>query len=133
MGYMRIPYIYGGQDPKVGLDCSGFVWNVLQDLKINPKEDLSAQGLYQYYLPNSLVVNPGQCDLGDLLFFGSTSGIHHVAIALNNKFMIEAAHGDSTITSIELAQKKGAYVNTSPISRMKDIYICLRLNNLIFN
>lgn len=128
--YKDIPYLYGGKDPNIGLDCSGLVWNILADLRLAPAHILNAQGLYDYYKPLSAEVMTNCEDLGDLIFFGHEKKIHHVGFVLNSSLMLEAAHGDASVTSIEIAKKRGAKVQVSPLSKFRDRYAVLRPNAL---
>lgn len=118
------PYIYGGNSPLVGLDCSGFVCEVLRSVGIIGKEDLNAQMLYDRFklLPNS--IKPGS-----LLFFGKDlKSISHVGLAVSDFAYLEAGGGDSTTYSVEKAQKQNAYVRLRPISLRMDL---LAIRNVI--
>lgn len=130
MDYIKIPYIYGGNDPATGLDCSGLVMNVMRKIGLAPLKDTSSQGLFQHYSNTGVRVLTRSIDLGDLLFFGNKDHIHHVALGLNSFLMLEAGHGDSSVTSVDIAQKRGAYVMVSPISKFKDLYAVLRPSGL---
>lgn len=125
MNYIRIPYRWGGKDPATGLDCSGLVYNILKYAGYNV--NYSAEDMYDYFKDRCTLVLPGSCDLGDLIFYGNKSRLHHVAMALNDQLMIEAARGGPTITSPEMAQKANAYVTVSPIARLPDLYAIIRL------
>lgn len=129
MQYVGVPYIYGGKDPALGLDCSGLLWNALGFLGLR-KEVLSAQGFFDLYQPRALVVMPTKSNLGDLCFFGTTFRIHHVGIALNDKQMLEAAHGGRNVVTREIAQGLGAKVMVNPISRLPDLYNVLRISDI---
>lgn len=126
MPYIKIPYLWGGKDKSIGLDCSGLVHNVMRELNLAPPQIMTANDQFGYYSGKGIRVLQRSIDLGDLLYFGDKDHIHHTAIALNNFLMIEAAHGDSTITSIEIAKQKGAQVMVNPISRFKDYYAAIR-------
>jgi len=130
MKYIKTPYLWNGKNPILGLDCSGLVWNILKDLNIGTLFALNSQQLMEHYSPTSHVVLPDQSDLGDLVFFGNSTHIHHVGFCLNKTLMIEAAHGDETVTSVEIANTKGAFVTVSPIHKFKDIFVILRPLNL---
>lgn len=85
--YIGVPYVWGGESrAEGGFDCSGFVYNVLNDTGLKVGRT-TAQGYY-----NKFKVNP--CSIqtrGALLFFGkSTSSITHVAISDGHGKMYES-------------------------------------------
>lgn len=126
MNYVRIPYLWGGKNELKGLDCSGLVNSVMKKINHAPPEIINAHAMFDYYSSDGTRVLTRSADLGDLVFFGNKAHIHHVAIALNNFLMLEAAHGDETVTSIEIARQKGAQVMVNPIARFKDLYAVVR-------
>ncbi len=82
--YLGVPYLWGGTDPSVGLDCSGFVQNVFDRLGIDlPRvsRDQANAG--------APVASMSEARPGDLLFFNSP--VSHVAIYLGDGQMIHAA------------------------------------------
>ncbi|MFD5276365.1 C40 family peptidase [Pseudarthrobacter sp. NPDC058362] len=87
--YVGLPYIWGGNDPAVGLDCSSFVQNVYRDLGYElPRVtwDQMKQG--------TAVPSMAQAKPGDLLF--SFNG-GHVALYLGNGKAIDAPQPGKTI------------------------------------
>lgn len=92
---LNIPYIWGGNTPASGMDCSGFAQWVLKSAGIDPKGDQTAQDLYDWFETQS-TVRRDMIRPGSLLFFGkSVTKITHVAIALDYYRMIEAGGGGS--------------------------------------
>lgn len=135
MKYIGLPYIWGAKDPQLGLDCSGLIYNIFKyDLKIMPSTIMNSQQYYNYFkVTNSVSVLPGCTDLGDLVFFGSsTENITHIAICLSRDFMIEAAHGGPNIINKLQADMVGAKVMVNPITRRRDCVAAIRPNNIIF-
>jgi cell wall-associated NlpC family hydrolase len=122
---MSKPYIWGGDDPIKGFDCSGLVLEWLKTCGFMPNHlDITAQGIYDYIKEKNTRFSLESLDKGCLLFFGkSNQTITHVAIAVSPKFMFEAGGGDSTTTSADTASKQNAYVRIRPIASRKDL-IC---------
>jgi len=119
ISFVTTPYMWGGSNAMKGLDCSGFVQKVLEEVGIDPPGDQTAQGLYNHFVKAGK-----QCQIGpdSLLFFGkSPSRITHIAIALTDEVMIEAGGGDSTTKTLEDAIKKEARVRIVPINKRKDL------------
>lgn len=84
------PYIWGGNDPHTGADCSGFVKYVYADFGIDMYR-VSRQQVTQ----GTLVESIADAQAGDLLFFsddGTDSGVYHVAIYLGNGKMVHASN-----------------------------------------
>lgn len=127
--YGNIPYIWGGENESVGLDCSGFAQKVLNILSLDPKGDQSAQGLFEHF--SNRFSNPfasiQSADLGDLVFFGeSVNKITHVGVCLGHGLMMEAGGGGSKTKTVEIARSQNAKVKVSEITRRKDLVIILR-------
>ena len=82
--YLGVPYVWGGTDPKRGLDCSGLVQLVYK----NHGVDLPRVS-YQQAREGRAVPSLAQARPGDLLAFGSPS-VNHIAIYIGDGKMIEA-------------------------------------------
>jgi hypothetical protein len=83
--YLGVPYKWGGTDPATGLDCSGFVQQVYEDLGITlPRvsQDQARSG--------TPVADLSQARPGDLVAFGDP--VDHIGIYVGNGKMIEAPH-----------------------------------------
>lgn len=117
MSMLHIPYIWGGDNPMKGFDCSGLVIWLLSSHGVLPhKFDTTSQGLYDMF---PKIKEPS---LGALAFYGvAQNAISHVTLCLNNKLMIEAGGGDSKCNSKEAAQMRGACVRIKPIDYRKDL------------
>ena len=75
----RIPYRYGGKDPRAALDCSGFVWHVLRDAGLDVPYRASG-ALAAWAVP----VSRSDARPGDLVFWP-----HHVAVYLGDGQIID--------------------------------------------
>ena len=81
--YLGVPYVWGGTDPKTGLDCSGLVQHVYGNLGYDLPRVSGDQAHAGRAVPSLSQAQPG-----DILAFGSP--VHHVGIYLGNNQMIEA-------------------------------------------
>lgn len=116
---LNIPYIFGGNSPLQGLDCSGFVQWVLKSAGMDPPGDQTAQALFDYFEKNGSF---GVEKPGSLVFYGKTvAAISHVALMLDRFRVIEAGGGDSTTKTRADAEKRGACVRIRHISDRKDL------------
>ncbi|GAA3801685.1 transglycosylase SLT domain-containing protein [Nocardioides panacisoli] len=98
--YLGIPYVWGGTDPKVGLDCSGLVQRVYADLGIDlPRvsADQARQG--------TPVASLAEAQPGDLLAWDNSSrnnGADHIAIYVGNGKMIEAPYTGANVRLVDV-------------------------------
>ncbi|HEY0358283.1 MAG TPA: transglycosylase SLT domain-containing protein [Mycobacteriales bacterium] len=80
--YLGVPYVFGGTNPKTGLDCSGLVQRVYKDLGIDLPRLVRDQRHEGTAVPNLAAAKPG-----DLLIF---EGYQHIGIYLGNNKMLHA-------------------------------------------
>jgi len=99
-----ICYIWGGNNPHQGFDCSGFVIWILQVFNSLPSGDWTAEGLRQHFPPTTTPVP------GDLMFFGTKTGATHVMMFIGNNLCVGASGGDRTCITEEIAKQKNAMV-----------------------
>lgn len=97
------PYIYGGQGPD-GFCCSGIIVATLRGVgKLKTKEDLSAAALYErFHEAREQTIPYGGC----LIFWFDRKGdVEHVAMLIDNQFIVEAGAGDrETLTAKDAAR-----------------------------
>lgn len=117
--FIGIPYIWGGNHPALGYDCSGFIQEILSSVGLDPKGDQSAQTLY-------IILKQGTwkegLQPGALLFFGKSEHlITHVALQVDSHHMIEAGGGGSSTRTKEDAIKSNAFIRIRPIANRSDL------------
>lgn len=120
---LNIPYIYGGNHPLSGLDCSGLALWLLKSTGIE-LPDMNAQGLFDHFSKDG-TWNQVQC--GALVFFGKDAKhVSHVGMLIDSYRFIEAGGGDSTCVNLEVAKQKGAMVRISHLNHRKDRIAIIR-------
>lgn len=113
--FLGLPYIWGGDDPIKGFDCSGFCIEVLKSVGVLPRKgDWTAAGLWEKFGTYSI----GSTELkeGCLVFYASRSHnrIVHVEMALNKFLTIGASGGTSQTLNEEASIQTNAYVKIRP-------------------
>jgi cell wall-associated NlpC family hydrolase len=87
---LRVPYVWGGETPGVGFDCSGLVqWSFAQ-AGISLPRTSGAQYAATTHIPLADI------EPGDLLFYG-TDGSEHVAMYIGGGTMIEAPYTGAVV------------------------------------
>lgn len=116
---INTPYIWQGNNPLQGMDCSGYACWVLKSFGlVGRKEDFSAADLAKKFASSGRKAN--QDEFGAMLFFGKKE-ITHVAFALGSGRMIESGGGDSSTTNQSLAAQRDAMVRRRMISARQDL------------
>lgn len=89
------PYRYGGNDPRTGVDCSGFVRYVLSNVAgVNIARTSAAQA-NEGVAVNDILMQPG-----DLLFYSQGGRINHVAMYIGGGKVV---HASSVKTGIKIS------------------------------
>lgn len=111
--WLGVPYIWGGEG-RDGVDCSGYVQQILQAAGIDPKGDQTADALFRhfYFHHSRRLLSPPKA--GALVFYGSRDKKSHVAFALNEDLVIESAGGGSKTLTQSDALRDRAFVRIRP-------------------
>jgi len=119
--YLGLPYIWGGDDPVKGFDCSGLVVELLKSVGVLPRDgDLSSRGLFRKFEENERT-HP---EAGFLVFYSSPSKperINHVEFCIDSELAIGASGGGSKTKTLEDAARMNAYTKIRPIRRDRPI------------
>jgi len=108
------PYIWGGQNPWVGLDCSGFIIWIYQVFGLLPSGDWTAATLYQG-LNQTGVGTVHDLVPGDLVYYGADiAHLTHVMLYAGADLVVGASGGGHLTTTREEAARKGAMVKVKP-------------------
>jgi hypothetical protein len=117
------PYIWGGDDPMAGWDCSGLVVEILKSAgKLPNAGDWTAGGLSRMFPTAS---DPKE---GCLVFYGTTplaqparTIVTHVEYCLDSTFAIGASAGGSKTLTVADAIAQNAFVKIRPIKKRSDV------------
>ncbi|CAK9250666.1 unnamed protein product [Sphagnum jensenii] len=86
--------------------------------KIGTNEEFGSQQLYEKFRGEARIGSAGP---GALVFYGTTLGtIDHVAIFIDDKYVLEAGHGTADTTTKEIAAQRGAYSRIRPFHYRQD-------------
>jgi cell wall-associated NlpC family hydrolase len=113
----NVEYVWAGNDIMAGVDCSGFVCEMLRAMGELDNRDLTAQGIAEYLIDENWCESEVIQDA--IVFYGpSVEEIGHVAIALNERQVVEAG-GEGRVNT-----NKG-YVRVRPVGYRSDICLIL--------
>lgn len=111
--FQNLPYLWGGDDPMSGFDCSGMVVEGLKSIgAIGIHRDYTAEGLWtkfhaQYEVP--------EASRGCLAFwFNSEGRATHVAVCLSSEVCLTADRGGSSTVGLTEAKKANAFIKIRP-------------------
>ncbi len=103
--YIGTPYRYGGESPRTGFDCSGFVQYVYGQQGVSlPRTSRQMAG-------SGVAVNPsrGSLAVGDLMLFSQGGRISHVAIYAGNGRFIHSSSSGNGVRYDDLDTKRGKW------------------------
>ena len=107
--YLGTPYVWGGERPGVGFDCSGLVQWVYAEAGISLPRVAQDQYDAGPHLPAGATLYPG-----DLVFFGSGPGaVEHVGIYVGNGEMIDAPYTGVDVRYDRVASVSLGYVGAT--------------------
>lgn len=86
LSFVGGPYRYGGNDPRTGVDCSGFTRFVLSNAAGVQMARSSGSQASQ-----GVAVSAEQMQPGDLLFYSGSRGINHVAMYIGSGKIVHAS------------------------------------------
>jgi cell wall-associated NlpC family hydrolase len=91
--YLGTPYVWGGENPRTGFDCSGLVQWVYAEAGITLPRVAQDQYDHGPHLAPGAILYPG-----DLVFFGAgPSEVEHVGIYVGNGEMIDAPYTGAVV------------------------------------
>lgn len=90
--HLGAKYVYGGNNLKTGVDCSGFTQQVMKNFGISLSRTASAQ-----YANNGTKVSVSDIKAGDLVYYGR-SGVTHAAIYAGDGKVIHATTPKTGVT-----------------------------------
>lgn len=112
--HIGIAYKWGGDDPILGYDCSGFVCELLKGVgKIGRNDDYNAAALYAKFGHNVTTVPSEGC----LVFYAATDGgaIIHVEYCIDSFHSIGASGGGSKTQTVADASDQNAFIKMRTI------------------
>lgn len=125
--YLNAPYKWGANGP-FEFDCSGLVLKVMHDVGVT-LPDMTAQHIYNW-ATDEKELESCEPDSDCLLFFGrDNKNISHVALAIDDKYMIEAggAGRESLRYNMSDLSRLDARVRIKPITNRGDLVASIKI------
>lgn len=95
--YIGNAYVYGGNDPHTGVDCSGFTRYILGNIAgVYLNRTAAAQ------FGQGRTVSAEEARPGDLVFYSNGSNVNHVAIYVGNGQVVHASNERVGITKSDM-------------------------------
>lgn len=118
LSFLGLPYLWGGDSPFKGFDCSGLVQEILMGVGLDPSGDQTAQGLFLAF-KHKISRTPAE---GCLVFFGKDiSHITHIGFCVSDGVMVEAGGGGSKTTTRDAAVSANARVRMRSVASRADL------------
>jgi len=96
--YLGVPYVWGGENPSIGLDCSGLVLIVYREFGVELPHYSRSQAKL------GIAVGYDELQSGDLVFFGRP--IHHVGIYLGEGYYIHAPKRNDFVKVSKMSDRR---------------------------
>lgn len=123
--HVGLPYIWGGDDPILGFDCSGWTQEFLAAGGIKLSSDHTADMLYRKFLKEG---KPSTGEACALAFYGSVNKVTHVATLVSPELIVEAGGGGSASTSSAAAASLNAYMRMRYVKQRGDLVAIIMPN-----
>ena len=95
--HLGVPYVWGGTDPRTGLDCSGLVQTVMRDLGIDVPRTAAQQATVGTEVPSL-----DQAQLGDLVVL---KGGAHIGIYVGDGKMLHAPKSGDVVKIADVYER----------------------------
>lgn len=94
------PYKWGGDNPEIGFDSSGFIYYVYKN-----GTGLDVGSTIQEQIDKGTPVKLKELQIGDVIFFGDIEELHHVGIYVGNKKYIHSPKRGDVIKISKLSNR----------------------------
>ena len=119
--FLGTPYLWGGDNPIEGFDCSGLCIEILKSVGLLPRNgDWRARDLWDKFNANEAASPYAGC----LVFWkasASDDSIVHIEFAISDELCIGAAQGGSATESLGDAIAHDAYVMIRPYKSRRNV------------